>query len=143
MRSPRQHNKRALELRSYGLSLRQIARQLEAEGIFPLHAPHWSAGTVNCALGNQKPKTRQVRNGQYLIKYGLSIVGYEELLERQGGACAICGDVCPSGRRLAVDHDHETKRIRGLLCSHHNLGLGHFSDDPVLLRAAADYLEAA
>lgn len=42
-----------------------------------------------------------------------------------------------------IDHDHETDEVRGLLCQTCNWGLGHFHDDPQLLREAADYLEKA
>ena len=58
-----------------------------------------------------------------------------------GGVCAICGGVSTDGRRLAVDHDHITKDVRGLLCQPCNVGLGVFGDSPEVLRLAADYLE--
>lgn len=54
--------------------------------------------------------------------------------------CAICG-VGHDERPLVFDHDHATKLNRDWLCGVHNSGLGFFQDDPVLLRAAADYLE--
>ncbi len=65
----------------------------------------------------------------------------------QGGVCAICG--LPETRvvkgklnRLAVDHDHTTGRVRGLLCFRCNTCLGRFEDNVELLRAAEAYLEA-
>lgn len=78
---------------------------------------------------------------QYL--YGLTPEQYAEMLEEQGGVCAICGtDEWPGkGNRPHVDHDHSTGRVRGILCSHCNHGLGKFRDDPERLRAAAEYLE--
>jgi hypothetical protein len=51
--------------------------------------------------------------------------------------CDICGAV---QHKLCVDHDHVTHQIRGLLCSHCNRGLGHFRDNPILLRRAIGYL---
>jgi hypothetical protein len=42
---------------------------------------------------------------------------------------------------LAVDHDHKTGKIRGLLCRNHNTGLGLFRDDPAIIRQAAAYIE--
>lgn len=75
-------------------------------------------------------------------KYRLTPEGYGELLEKQAGCCAICGRRAQdsTGKILSVDHDHETGRVRGLLCSHCNRGLGHFLDSEHLLRAAAAYL---
>lgn len=76
--------------------------------------------------------------------YGLSYEDYLVLFRKQGGACAICGGVEDEGRRtrLSVDHCHYTKRVRGILCSSCNLGLGKFRDDPQRLQAAADYLRS-
>ena len=65
---------------------------------------------------------------------------YEALLEAQGGVCRICQGPDTSGRSLAVDHDHASGRVRGLLCGRCNLGLGTFKDDPALLAAAIEYL---
>lgn len=80
-------------------------------------------------------------------KFGLEETVCRELLERQEGRCAICGrppgaGAKPgTGKRLCVDHCHETKKVRGLLCDSCNLGLGKFQDSPDLLRKAALYLE--
>ena len=60
-------------------------------------------------------------------------------LARQVTECVICGDT--QDQQLAIDHDHSTGAVRGALCSRCNLGLGHFRDDPELLRFAALYLE--
>lgn len=54
---------------------------------------------------------------------------------------ANCCKLCGSREKLYVDHGHVTKQIRGVLCNHCNLGLGHFKDNPSTLRKAADYLE--
>jgi hypothetical protein len=54
-------------------------------------------------------------------RYGISLAEYEQLLAEQGGGCKLCG-ITPEeeGCALAVDHDHATKRVRGLLCSRCN-----------------------
>lgn len=70
--------------------------------------------------------------------YGLTPAQYDEMLESQGGVCAICGET--TARRLAVDHAHDTGAIRGLLCTRCNPGLGYFRDNPVLLDKAIHYL---
>ena len=64
------------------------------------------------------------------------------LARSQGNCCAICG-AKPKGRRLAVDHDHKTGKVRGLLCMFCNTGLGKFRDDPKLLKKAIGYLESS
>ncbi len=89
-------------------------------------------------------KVKEVqRRSQLKSKYGLSVEDYDVLLEKQGGVCALCSSSCSTGRRLAVDHDHSTDQVRGLLCSNCNQGLGKFNDDAGLLRKALEYLEAA
>ena len=67
---------------------------------------------------------------------------YKRLLEQQGGACAICKDPPPPGRRLNVDHCHSTEQVRGLLCSRCNHGLGNFRDNIDFLFGAMAYLVA-
>lgn len=65
---------------------------------------------------------------------------YDEVLQAQGGVCAIC-EQAPKGKLLALDHCHKTGRIRGLLCTRCNLALGHFGDSLSLLVRAAAYIE--
>lgn len=70
----------------------------------------------------------------------MTIEDYDRMLAAQGGGCAICGRPPRDDISLHVDHDHETERIRGLLCFPCNNTLGDFNDDPVRLYAAANYL---
>ena len=71
--------------------------------------------------------------------YGIGIEEYNRILESQESRCAICW-VKPDERRLGVDHDHKTGRIRGLLCNPCNRALGGFQDNSVTVQRAADYL---
>jgi hypothetical protein len=74
-----------------------------------------------------------------LNKYGISRAKFEELYDKQLGRCAIC--LLPlSETRIHVDHDHKTRKIRGLLCNTCNPGLGYFRDDPAMLERAAAYI---
>ena len=68
---------------------------------------------------------------------------YEGILGAQGGACAICRADTPRVDRslFCLDHDHDSGRVRGLLCVKCNVGLGTFQDDPKVLQAAIDYLK--
>jgi hypothetical protein len=75
--------------------------------------------------------------------YGIGIPEYNAMLIEQNGKCKICGSTDPRGRggNFHVDHDHESKSIRGLLCSFCNTALGLMEDSPDRLRAAAKYVE--
>ncbi len=80
-----------------------------------------------------------------LKEYKLDRDAYLALEKEQGGLCAICGrsesqTVNGTPLRLAVDHDHTTGRVRGLLCKACNMGIGKFGDDPDRLQQAVDYL---
>lgn len=86
------------------------------------------------------------RNTNLLRQYGISLEDYESLAVSQGNLCKICqnpetillrGKVMP----LAVDHNHTSGKVRGLLCLHCNQGLGHFKDSIELLKNAIQYLE--
>lgn len=74
--------------------------------------------------------------------FGLTLAAYHAMREQQKNRCAICRRL-QSGRckRLAVDHDHKTKRIRALLCSRCNRALGLLRDNISLVRKALAYLE--
>jgi len=80
-------------------------------------------------------------------EYGMTAEEYDNLFELQGRVCAICGEPetakHQSGniKRLCVDHDHETGKIRGLLCHRCNLGIGMLKDSPRILSSAIAYLE--
>lgn len=81
------------------------------------------------------------RRANLRVKFGMTVEQYDKMLLDQSGSCAICEEACPSGRNLAVDHDHDSGVIRGLLCGRCNMGLGQFRDRPELLSAAAAYLQ--
>ena len=70
--------------------------------------------------------------------YGISKEAYHQKLEEQGGLCAICESVFE--KSLAVDHNHKTGEIRGLLCEHCNFGIGKFRDNPKTMESAVRYL---
>jgi hypothetical protein len=70
---------------------------------------------------------------------GITKEQYNEMVAKQGGACAICHNV--TGRTLHLDHDHKTNAVRGLLCESCNLAIGKLRDNPDVIRRAAEYLE--
>jgi len=73
-------------------------------------------------------------------QYGLSWEQYQEMLAAQDGRCAICRGL-PTGKRLHIDHNHDTGEVRGLLCGLCNLLLGNAGDSADRLLVAADYLK--
>lgn len=77
---------------------------------------------------------------QNLARYNLTIDQYNLMLKNQEGVCAICKRECPSGKFLAVDHNHNTGKVRALLCMECNTGLGKFRDSQHLLMLAINYL---
>lgn len=87
-------------------------------------------------------KRRKARDGYLRRNYGVGLDWYEEQFERQGGRCAIC--LCrPRTRVLAVDHDHFSGALRGLLCGRCNHGLLQFAqEDITILKRAIEYLLA-
>jgi hypothetical protein len=88
----------------------------------------------------KNPVRRRINRRSYDLKkkYGLSLEQFENMLNAQGGVCAICRKKTV---RMAVDHCHKTGKIRGILCIQCNPGLGKFFDSPDLCRRAAEYLE--
>lgn len=112
-----------------------------ADGLQAWCKPCWYALTKSKLEGKDRERyLRMRRNGHLVRKYGITADEYDEMLSKQSGGCGICGRTF--GRiRLAVDHDHKTGKIRGILCENCNMGLGMFKDDTKLLSAAIEYLE--
>lgn len=74
-------------------------------------------------------------------QYGITEKQYKELLEQQGGGCAICGKTPEEeGRNLAVDHNHKSGEIRGILCAYHNHRVVGKWTDVDLLRKVLEYI---
>lgn len=82
---------------------------------------------------------KKCRDIQLKLKYGISLDEYNALFLKQGGVCKICGKY-QQHENLAVDHNHKTGKVRGLLCSSCNKGLGYFKDNPIILKEAIKYL---
>ncbi len=79
-------------------------------------------------------------------KFGLSMEEVEAIKQQQNGVCAVCHQAetvmqKDTLRQLAIDHNHDTGQIRGLLCHMCNVAVGYLHDDPLRARALADYLE--
>jgi len=95
-----------------------------------------------CRVAVRKDSLTPVRKRHQWKRRGIDLTWEEHqaMLEAQQGRCAICERPMDQPH---VDHCHDTGKVRGLLCSSCNNGLGRFADDPARLRAAATYLERA
>ena len=78
---------------------------------------------------------------QFKKRYGITPEQYYEFLNKQNNSCAICGKHQSELKKaLAVDHNHKTNKIRGLLCDRCNRGLGYFGEDKNIINNANNYL---
>lgn len=122
-----------------------------------------SEGTKECKYCERKLDVSEfslIQNGQrlqayckrcnYLQLYGISAVNYDNMFENQQGKCKICklpeSDIYPQTgkiKSLAVDHCHKSGKVRGLLCSKCNKGIGLLNDDITLLKEAIKYLKTS
>ena len=86
------------------------------------------------------PDSRKITYRKHNIKkqYGLDWNEYLNLIKKFNNKCGICGG--EDSINLSIDHDHKTKKIRGLLCNNCNNGLGRFKDSTSLLKKAIEYL---
>ena len=109
---------------------------------FGLHSQCRSCQNSWSATPEAKARSRKRTREWNRLKFtGFTQEEFEEKLNSQNGVCAICGTDNPGKLDFCADHDHETKQKRGVLCRKCNSGLGHFNDDPEIIRAAIEYLE--
>lgn len=146
-----------------GLSKRKVLKVLVESGVHKISFKKVRDGFAVCTKCNRSLALEMFPNYTYsqyqckdcynelnhkyqIKKLGCSVEQYEDLLKKQGGSCAICkksvGHISCHGVRakLSVDHNHETGKIRGLLCGKCNRGLGWFSDSIKTLYSAIRYL---
>lgn len=91
---------------------------------------------------NYTPEKRRRSNLKF--KFNISPEDYDEMLCEQNNRCAICGTDEPGRSGVEffhVDHDHETGRVRGLLCQGCNTGIGNLKEDIFVLESAIVYLQ--
>lgn len=96
-----------------------------------------------CATHNrdEKKRKKEAAWAAHIFKtYGLTAEQYYTILEHQEGVCFICRRAKGTTKKLAVDHDHATGYVRGLLCGPCNKVLGHFRDDDQAFQRGGFYL---
>lgn len=83
----------------------------------------------------------KIRERYLKVRYNLTIDGWEQLFAFQEKACKICKSQEPSGKGWHVDHDHQTGKIRGILCHHCNTALGLLKDSSEIAEKVVQYLK--
>lgn len=89
------------------------------------------------------PEQKRTRERKYALKklYGITPDQFDEMLREQEGKCALCKE--PFAETPHVDHCHTTGKVRGLLHTKCNTGIGMFGDNPQKLALAIEYLRAS
>ena len=126
--------------KKYGVNKSQINQVLRRAG----HTKRRNDGT-----GWKRSVYTSVRDARLFQHYKIRQTEYAAILTAQGGVCAICGGPETRKKRdgtlvdMAVDHDHKTGMVRGLLCAKCNHGLGDFKDNTDVMAKAVAYLRRA
>ncbi len=89
---------------------------------------------------DKESNKKSARQCYYRRKYNLTLKQYDHMFENQNGVCVICGGINTDGRRLAVDHNHKTGKVRSLLCLKCNGQLAGV-EDKIFLKKALKYLD--
>lgn len=127
-----------LSLFNKGLKECSKCRNIKSVSEFSIDINTLTKLSSNCreCIKNKYTKT-ELRNLALITKYKISIEDYNNILKKQGGKCAICKI---NSDKLVVDHCHDSLKIRGILCTTCNSGLGFFKDSLFNLSEASKYL---
>lgn len=100
---------------------------------------HQNAKALEWYYANKK----KFKSYEKKYKYGITEEEYQQMVVKQQGVCKICNNPPVKFKPvLYVDHDHETGKVRGLLCHFCNAGIGMLKDSPALLKRAIKYLKS-
>lgn len=117
-----------------------VARNLCSRGRPCAYCAEWRAA-ISGEQQEHEQQEQEAPKSRPRWQYPIDDSAYEELFGRQRGRCGICAKPPEEGKRLFVDHDHETGFVRGLLCNRCNVGIGMLGDTDADLRRAYWYLE--
>jgi len=101
----------------------------------------WHTNHSHKKYRNSPQGKQTMRDWRLLKEFGITQEQYDTMLTSQNNSCAICSRANFTGYNWHVDHCHTTGKVRGLLCSKCNQGLGLFEDNLTSLRKAIEYLE--
>ncbi len=126
----------------------------------------WNKGTGGCKKGHDPSLYKKMRTGEHVClackringrkyrhkdikqhnfknrvgRYSMSIDIFKDIWSKQNGCCTICGTVF-NDANYRIDHNHETGKVRGILCTSCNTGIGLLKDSPQILLQASEYLK--
>ena len=129
--------------------------------------PPWNKGAGGCKRGHDPALYKRMPSGIFVClgckrengakyrgenresinlknrvgRYRITLEDYETLYQAQQGRCAICREILTENKRR-IDHDHRTGKVRGILCTSCNTGIGLFQDSSAILEQAEDYLHS-
>lgn len=133
--------------------MKKICKICKEEKTLDSFAKHWCTKdrlekTCKKCRSKKTKEHRQLlsfgerKNRNLIASHNITLVEYTALLIWQNSVCAICGEEEKTkDRSLAVDHDHATGYVRGLLCGGCNKAIGLFKDDVVRIEKAIGYLD--
>ena len=136
----RKRNRKRISETDARFRRRHHKRLLKKARKFRRDHPEWRLGHAEWVQKNPKRRAEHTKRNK-LKKYGLTLDQFNALCKKQQGRCAICRKLPKADQVLHVDHDHKTRRVRGLLCPGCNRGIGMLQDSSKLLRRALVYLE--
>lgn len=123
-------------------------RLAKSKGNYQEKKADYIARSVKWKKANPEKVALSGKKRSLRVNYNLSWDAYEAMYKEQKGLCGICsnevdfiGSRETHMKQASVDHCHATGKIRGLLCKHCNLGIGHFFDDTEKLEKAIKYLK--
>lgn len=110
-------------------------KRFRAESFFTKTVDRWMSGCNQC-------RRKYAHDARVVRVYGITPEEYQAIYEAQGGKCYICQRATGESKRLAVDHNHESGEVRGLLCSLCNYKvIGHLREDIAALQRAIEFLQ--
>jgi hypothetical protein len=134
----RNRDKVAIRVRAWNERNRDKVR---ARGLASYYRHH-DERKAQARASYERPEAKLAKHSAHVARrFGLSGIEYDAMLCTQGGGCAICRRPPKGSRRLAVDHDHETGRIRGLLCTLCNTALGRLGDTAASIESVLSYVK--
>lgn len=120
----------------------KLCRKKQRQRLYPSNRAKRLAESAEWRRRNPKRAKAKFKRWWLKSRYGLTEQAYYEMFERQNFSCAICGSTYSQfAHGLAVDHNHKTGRIRGLLCALCNAAIANLQDEPTLVLKAYRYVK--